>query len=200
MNVLEKCLKDRETHRKLQRKRRNEQHIPIFSLIGYTNAGKSTLLNTLTNSDVYAENKLFATLDTTSRRLRFPKLQEVIFTDTVGFIRDLPKDLVAAFKATLEELDDADALLHVIDASSPQIHSQIASVEKIVADLNLQEKPLIRVLNKCDLLDPAQTLELVELYNAIPVSALYRSSTLPLLDRLQQSLEQPDVKITREED
>ena len=111
--------------------KRQEQHIPIFSLVGYTNAGKSTLLNALTKSEVYAEDLLFATLDTTSRRLRFPRLQEVIFTDTVGFIRDLPKDLVAAFKATLEELQDADVLLHVIDASNPQIHSQVEAVEKI---------------------------------------------------------------------
>lgn len=185
MHALERELKAREGHRQLQRKKRKEQHIPIFSLVGYTNAGKSTLLNALTQSDVYAEDLLFATLDTTSRRLRFPRLQEVIFTDTVGFIRDLPKDLVAAFKATLEELQDADVLLHVIDASNPQIHFQIEAVEKIIKELGLGDKKLLRILNKCDLISPQDTLELCRRYDAVAISAKYRSSTLPLIDKMQ---------------
>ena len=185
MHALERELKSRETHRNLQRKKRNEQKMPIFSLVGYTNVGKSTLLNALTQSDVYVENQLFATLDTTTRKLRFPKLQEVIFTDTVGFIRDLPADLVAAFKATLEELHDADVLLHVIDASNPQVHSQIAAVEAILKDLNLGDKPIVRILNKTDLVDPQDVIELSRQYDAIAISAKYRSSTLPLIDRLQ---------------
>lgn len=185
MHALERELKAREGHRQLQRKKRKEQHIPIFSLVGYTNAGKSTLLNALTQSDVYAEDLLFATLDTTSRRLRFPRLQEVIFTDTVGFIRDLPKDLVAAFKATLEELQDADVLLHVIDASNPQIHFQIEAVEKIIKELGLGDKKLLRILNKCDLISPQDTLELCRRYDAVAISAKYRSSTLPLIDKIQ---------------
>ena len=185
MHALERELSNRAAHRELQRKRRNAQDIPVFSLVGYTNAGKSTLLNALTQSDVYAEDKLFATLDTTSRRLRFPRLQEVIFTDTVGFIRDLPKDLVAAFKATLEELHDADVLLHVIDSSNPQVHSQIAAVEAILAQLGLDKKPLIRILNKTDLIDPQDALELARQYDAVPISAKFRSSTLPLIDRIQ---------------
>ena len=186
MQSLEKELKNRTTHRELQRKRRNAQHIPVFSLVGYTNAGKSTLLNALTHSDVYAENLLFATLDTTSRRLRFPHLQEVIFTDTVGFIRDLPKDLVAAFKATLEELNDADVLLHVIDASNPQIHSQIAAVDAIIKQLGLDDKPMLKILNKTDLIDPQQAIELSRQYDAIAISAKYQSSTLPLIDKIQE--------------
>lgn len=185
MHAIERELKNRETHRELQRKRRNAQHIPVFSLVGYTNAGKSTLLNALTQSDIYAENLLFATLDTTSRRMRFPRLQEVIFTDTVGFIRDLPKDLVAAFKATLEELHDADVLLHVIDASSPQCHSQILAVENILKQLGLSEKPLLRILNKTDLIDPLEAFELSRQYNAVTISAKYQSTTLPLVERLQ---------------
>ena len=185
MHALERALKDRENHRQLQRKKRNAQHVPIFSLVGYTNAGKSTLLNALTQSDVYAEDLLFATLDTTSRRLRFPRLQEVIFTDTVGFIRDLPKDLVAAFKATLEELRDADVLLHVIDASNPQIHSQIEAVEKILKDLELGDKKMLRILNKCDLISPQDAIELCNQYDAIAISAKFQTSTLPLIDRIQ---------------
>lgn len=185
MQALQRELKNRETCRELQRKKRNAQNIPVFSLVGYTNAGKSTLLNVLTNAGVYAEDQLFATLDTTSRRLRFPKLEEVIFTDTVGFIRDLPKDLVAAFKATLEELNDADVLLHVIDASNPQVHSQIAAVEAIIKQLGLGAKPLIRVFSKTDLVPPIQAVELADQYDGIAVSAKYRSSTLPLIERLQ---------------
>lgn len=185
MNALERELKQRAGHRELQRKKRNAQNIPVFSLVGYTNAGKSTLLNALTQSDVYAENQLFATLDTTSRRLRFPRLQEVIFTDTVGFIRDLPKDLVAAFKATLEELNDADVLLHVIDSSSPQVHSQIAAVEAILKQLGLDSKPMIRIFNKTDLISPQTAIELTREYDGVAVSAKYKTSTLPLIDRIQ---------------
>ncbi len=185
MHALQRELDSRACHRELQRKKRNAQHIPVFSLVGYTNAGKSTLLNALTQSDVYAENLLFATLDTTSRRLRFPRLQEVIFTDTVGFIRDLPQDLVAAFKATLEELNDADVLLHVIDASSPQVHSQIDAVEAILKQLGLDSKPMIRILNKTDLLDPQDAIELSRQYDAVAISAKFRSSTLPLIERIQ---------------
>ena len=196
MHALERELKSRETHRNLQRKKRNEQKMPIFSLVGYTNVGKSTLLNALTQSDVYVENQLFATLDTTTRKLRFPKLQEVIFTDTVGFIRDLPADLVAAFKATLEELHDADVLLHVIDASNPQVHSQIAAVEAILKDLNLGDKPIVRILNKTDLVDPQDVIELSRQYDAIAISAKYRSSTLPLIERLQDFYLSQTGKIT----
>lgn len=194
MHALERELKAREGHRQLQRKKRQEQHIPIFSLVGYTNAGKSTLLNALTKSEVYAEDLLFATLDTTSRRLRFPRLQEVIFTDTVGFIRDLPKDLVAAFKATLEELQDADVLLHVIDASNPQIHSQVEAVEKIIKELGLGDKKLLRILNKCDLIPPQDTLELCRRYDAVAISAKYQTSTLPLIDKIQSIYMGEDTK------
>src|SRR5439155_8705314 len=109
------------------------------SIVGYTNAGKSTLLNTLTDGDVLVANKLFATLDPTSRRLRFPSEREIIVTDTVGFIRDLPKDLVTAFRATLEELDQADLLLHIVDASDPAHTQHIAAVEQILGELELAD-------------------------------------------------------------
>src|SRR5204862_4406522 len=135
-----------------RRKVRSQKNLPLISLVGYTNAGKSTLLNALTQSDVYVEKKMFATLDPTSRRLRLPYDQEVIVNDTVGFIRDLPETLVAAFRATLEEISDSDLLVHVVDASNPRVLQQIASVGKIIADLDYGKIPQLIVLNKTDLL------------------------------------------------
>ena len=137
-----------------RRAERVRRGLPIVAIVGYTNAGKSTLLNTLTRSDVLAEDKLFATLDPTTRRLRFPREREIIITDTVGFIRDLPRDLARAFRATLEELDEADLLLHVVDAADPAREQQIAAVEAILADLGLAETRRILVMNKIDLLAP----------------------------------------------
>ena len=141
-----------------RRAQRNRRELPVISIVGYTNAGKSTLLNALTNAEVLAEDKLFATLDPTSRRLRFPQEREVIITDTVGFIRDLPKDLVAAFRATLEELDDASLLLHVVDAADPARDEQVEAVERILGSLGLMDKPRLMVWNKADLL-PAEDVE-----------------------------------------
>ncbi|MFW6369180.1 MAG: GTPase HflX, partial [Myxococcota bacterium] len=150
---LERELKAISTSRQTRRRQRNRRGLPTISIVGYTNAGKSTLLNALTRSDVFAENKLFATLDPTSRRLKFPRDREVLITDTVGFIRDLPRDLKAAFKATLEELEDADLLLHVIDAGDANLEAQKKAVESILEELGLAEKPRLLVFNKSDLLD-----------------------------------------------
>jgi GTP-binding protein HflX len=133
-----------------RRSRRTKSEVPIVAIVGYTNAGKSTLLNTLTHGDVLAEDKLFATLDPTSRRLRFPSEREIILTDTVGFIRDLPKDLVAAFRATLEELAEADLLIHIVDAADPAHEQHIASVNQILRDLQLEDRPRLIVFNKID--------------------------------------------------
>lgn len=135
------------------RERRAKARIPVASLVGYTNAGKSTLLNALTRAEVLAENKLFATLDTTTRRLRIPEEHELIITDTVGFIRALPKELVEAFRATLEELEFADLLIHVADASHEELEQQIQAVEDILTDLSLHELPRLLVLNKWDSVD-----------------------------------------------
>jgi len=150
---LEKQVDSLSRQRNERRKHRVSRNVPIISLVGYTNAGKSTLLNTLTQSEVYAEKKMFATLDPTSRRLRLPIEQEIIINDTVGFIRDLPEALVAAFRATLEEISDSDLLVHVVDASNPRAIQQIESVDKILHELKLNEIPQIIVLNKADLLD-----------------------------------------------
>jgi len=146
-------LKKIERNRDTMRRKRNRNELPIVSIIGYTNAGKSTLLNNLTQSGVYADNLMFATLDTSSKRIRFPQEKDVIITDTVGFIRDLPENLKGAFKSTLEELQDADLLLHVVDVVSEGFNSRVSSVESVLQDLELNEKESILVLNKTDLLE-----------------------------------------------
>ena len=136
--------------RSTQRNGRQRNLWPLASIVGYTNAGKSTLLNTLTGAAVYAENKMFATLDPTTRRLRLPTNQNVLLTDTVGFIRKLPHGLVEAFKATLEEVVQADLLIHVVDASHPQAEEQILAVNKVLEELHADGKPTIMVFNKID--------------------------------------------------
>ena len=185
---LEKAVAAVQKNRSLQRSRRSKKGLPVISIIGYTNAGKSTLLNQLTQSKVLAENKLFATLDPSSRRLRFPRDIEVIITDTVGFIRDLPKELMAAFKATLEELESADLLLHVIDIGNPRHREQIRSVETILADLDLQRIPVVRVLNKIDLVDPQIRDALIRKLDGIAVSALDRATLKPLTEKMQAAV------------
>ncbi len=183
---LEKSLDSVKKQRRQQRALRNKRGLPIISIVGYTNAGKSTLLNTLTNSEVLAEKKLFATLDPSSRRLRFPRDTEVIITDTVGFIKDLPEDLKVAFRATLEELESADLLLHIIDISNPRFEDQIESVEKILEELDLENIPVIRVLNKQDLLDKNLVAQLEKYFNGIAVSALNPSTLIPLIEKMAQ--------------
>ena len=174
--------------RKQQRAKRTKKGLAVISIIGYTNAGKSTLLNTLTKSNVRAESRLFATLDPSSRRLKFPRDIEVIITDTVGFIKNLPKDLMVAFRATLEELNNADLLLHVIDISNPRFKDQIESVEKILADLNLHHIPLTRVLNKKDLVDQTIVDALTGTLGGIAISANVVSTLMPLIEKMEASI------------
>lgn len=172
-----------------QRAQRNRKGMPVVSIVGYTNAGKSTLLNTLTQSHVIAEDRLFATLDPSSRRLRFPKDIEVIITDTVGFIRDLPKELMVSFQATLEELESADLLLHIIDASNPQCEKQIDSVEKILTDLKLGAIPVLKIFNKVDRIDDERRDALSKAHEGIFISALNRATLTPMLHSIEDRIE-----------
>jgi GTP-binding protein HflX len=188
ISLLEKQLKSLSRARQQRKARRVSKGIPIISIIGYTNAGKSTLLNSLTRSKTFVEDKMFATLDTASRRLRFPKERDVIITDTVGFIRDLPKDLFAAFKATLEELEDADLLLHIVDISNPRFEQQINSVEKILSDLKLAEKPVLLAFNKEDLADREEVEGLCKRYNAISISAVKPETLHKFLNGIENRL------------
>jgi GTP-binding protein HflX len=185
---LEKALAQVRTNRGQQRAKRNKKGLPIVSIIGYTNAGKSTLLNTLTNSRVRAENRLFATLDPSSRRLRFPRDTEVIITDTVGFIKDLPGDLMVAFRATLEELESADLLLHVVDISNPRFQDQIEAVERTLRDLKLQHTTTITVLNKQDLVEPELVENISRRHKAVAVCARQRSTLRPLISIMEQAV------------
>jgi GTP-binding protein HflX len=203
---LERELKDLSQGRDQRRKQRVKAGVPIISIVGYTNAGKSTLLNALTKSDVFTEDLLFATLDTSTRRLRFPREREVIITDTVGFIRSLPKSLLGAFKATLEELRDADLLLHVVDASHPRFEDQIAQVRTILAELELGEKQELMVYNKSDLLNDMKKKDTVAFLkvrqsartrNSVTVSARDRKSLAPLMAELQRRFWPEDEDVTQ---
>jgi GTP-binding protein HflX len=176
----------RERYRRRSRRRKKE--LPVLSLVGYTNAGKSTLLNTLTNSDIIAEDKLFATLDPTSRRLRFPHEMEVIVTDTVGFIRHLPADLLQAFAATLEELQEADLLVHVIDLSSPGFREQIQVVDELLRELELDSIPCLKVFNKIDRENVGEQLLAYAREEGVVISALDAGTFGPFLERAEQMM------------
>jgi GTPase len=171
-----------------RRAQRTRREVPIVGIVGYTNAGKSTLLNTLTGSEVLVEDRLFATLDPTTRRLRFPRERELILADTVGFIRDLPKDLAQAFRATLEELQDADLLLHVVDSADPDREAQIVAVERILKDLDLASTPRLLVYNKIDRLTPEACAGLAADGQAIRLSAFDAQTTRPLLAAMEEAL------------
>lgn len=186
IKLLEKQLHKLSSAREQRKSQRKRRGLPIISIVGYTNAGKTSLLNNLTDSSTFVEDKLFATLDTASRRLRFPKEREVIITDTVGFIRDLPKDLMAAFKATLEELEDADLLLHLVDISHPRFEQQIDSVERILGELDLGDKRKLIVFNKIDRVPEDEVDYIVLRYNAIAISALSSVTFGPLMRSIEE--------------
>ena len=194
---LEKSLASIQKQRAQRRAKRNKKGLPIISIIGYTNAGKSTLLNTLTRSSVLVENRLFATLDPTSRRKRLPKEAEVIITDTVGFIRELPQELITAFRATLEELEDADLLIHVIDMSNARFPAQIESVERILENLHLDSIPVLTVLNKQDLVDPLAVKRLTRRWRGVPISANDEHTLAPLLDRIEEYIRRVKRSVNR---
>ena len=190
---LENELASQRGHREQRRKERLRHQVPIVSIVGYTNAGKSTLLNTLTASHVVAEKRMFATLDPTSRRLRLPREREVIINDTVGFIRDLPPDLLEAFRATIEEIAGSVLLIHLVDASNPRRQQQIASVDRTLRDLKLHEIQRLLVFNKADVVD-AETMTAMRREvatenggDSLAISAT-KPSTLPaLLERIESA-------------
>jgi GTP-binding protein HflX len=158
------------------------------AIVGYTNAGKSTLLNRMTNAAVDAEDKLFATLDPTSRRLRFPEEREIVLTDTVGFIRSLPKDLVHAFRSTLDEATQADLLLLVLNAADDEVDFHRATVEKALAELGAADVPRIIVLNQVDRADAERVRELTEAWDATPVSAHTGEGLPVLMERVERAI------------
>ncbi len=190
---LERELKRLGREREGRRRRRERRGVPVLSIVGYTNAGKSTLLRALTRAEVTIEDKMFATLDPTSRRLRFPREREVIITDTVGFIRDLPPDLVEAFRATLEELGDADLFLHVVDASAPEMEERIVTVRRVLSDMGYGETPELLVFNQIDRLPPAAAGALAGRGTGVAISALREIGLRDLLEQVEKTLWQEDL-------
>jgi len=194
---LERELGKLRGQRESRRKRRARRDVPVLSIVGYTNAGKSTLLRALTRTDVHVEDKMFATLDPTSRRLRFPREREVVITDTVGFIRDLPPDLVAAFRATLEELDDADLLLHVVDAASDDFERRIEAVRGVLAEIGLGDAPELLVFNQIDRLPPGVGEAIASRHGGVAISAVTRAGLPELIDRAEDLLFEESVPAAR---
>jgi GTP-binding protein HflX len=202
---LKRELEQVHTHRELYRHRRRTAGIPVVSLVGYTNAGKSTLLNKLANSDVLAEDKLFATLDPTTRRVKLPNGREILLTDTVGFIQRLPTDLVEAFRSTLEEVNEADLLIHVLDFTHPNAQEQSETVEEVLKELGADTKPRINALNKIDMfkgeeggmVSPEEIRDDFDLpENYVPISAAKGIGLDMLLNAIQNTLEKGMAEIT----
>jgi len=193
---LEKELSSQAKRREQRRKERLRHQVPTISIVGYTNAGKSTLLNALTASEVLAESRMFATLDPTTRRLRLPREREVIINDTVGFIRDLPPDLLEAFRSTLEEIGGSRLLIHVVDAANPRWQQQIVSVDRILTQLQFDQISRLLVFNKSDLVDRPTLNSMTRLVllesgtESVAISATDRKSLSPLLQRIDELLAQ----------
>ncbi|MDP2211615.1 MAG: GTPase HflX [Candidatus Aquicultor sp.] len=189
-------IEELKKNRAVQRQRRQKQGIFNVSLVGYTNAGKSTLLNALTGADVLVEDKLFATLDSTTRKLSVAHRKEVVLSDTVGFIKKLPHQLVAAFRSTLDEVRMADLLLHVVDAGHPRMEGQIKAVEDVLAKLEADEKPQILLFNKIDLLDDADRERLKRVYpGSVLVSAVNRTGLEGIQEAIERELRKRTVRL-----
>lgn len=197
---LEDELDEIRKHRQVQKQARQDLPFPTAALVGYTSAGKSTLLNTLSGSNVYVDRQLFATLDPTTRRVILPDGWAVLLTDTVGFIRNLPHDLVAAFRATLEEVVEADFLIHVVDASNPQMDEQMAAVDKVLCELGAVNKPTLTVFNKSDLLSDQYDLrrKVADYPYSVYISALEHQGIPQLMTTLTKILQELLVRMTLE--
>jgi len=191
-------LEDVRRHRALHRRQRKRMSVPVVAIVGYTNAGKSTLLNALSGSEVLVEDMLFATLDPTTRRVTLPGGREALFSDTVGFIQKLPTELVAAFRATLEEINEADLILHVVDITHPNAQEQNETVLETLADLGVEDRPILVALNKIDRLSDRESadLELLNTSSALPISARERTGLDALLQTVDEELSAGLIYIT----
>ena len=194
---LNRELKDVKRHREVAREQRSKNHVPVVAIVGYTNAGKSTLLNKLTGANVYEEDQLFATLDPTTRSLQLPSKQEVLFTDTVGFIRKLPHHLIEAFKSTLEEAKYADIILHVVDAANPQMDLQMYTVYETLRDLEVVDKPIVTAFNKQDKVEHAENTRDLRADKLVQISAKTGLGIESLLDNVEEILREQKIAIER---
>lgn len=191
--ALNRELKEVKRHREVTREQRSKSYVPVVAIVGYTNAGKSTLLNRLTGADILAEDKLFATLDPTTRGLKLPRGQEVLLTDTVGFIKKLPHHLIEAFKSTLEEAKYADVILHVVDTSSPQMDSQMYTVYETLSNLGVKDKAIITAFNKQDKLEDAPLIRDFKADYTVKISAKTGAGLTDLTDTMEAVLREQKV-------
>lgn len=194
---LNRELKQMQLHRDTARKQRLERAVPVAAVVGYTNAGKSTLMNALTGAGILAQDKLFATLDPTTRRMKLPGGQELLLTDTVGFIRKLPHHLVEAFKSTLEEARYADFILHVVDSSSPQVDAQMETVYETLQALDITGKPVITLFNKRDLTEGAELPKDLKASRTLGISAATGEGLLKLQELLEDYLRESRVLVEK---
>lgn len=194
---LNRELKDVKRHRELTREQRKRNHVPVVAIVGYTNAGKSTLLNTLTDAGILEEDQLFATLDPTTRNLKLPSGQEILLTDTVGFIRKLPHHLIEAFRSTLEEAKYADIILHVVDASNPQMDEQMFVVYETLQRLEVMNKPVITAFNKMDRVGEAITVRDFQADKIVQISAKSGENLGQLFDAIEEILREEKIHIER---
>ena len=194
---LNRELKDVKRHRELTREQRKRNHVPVVAIVGYTNAGKSTLLNTLTDAGILEEDQLFATLDPTTRNLKLPSGQEILLTDTVGFIRKLPHHLIEAFRSTLEEAKYADIILHVVDASNPQMDEQMFVVDETLQRLEVMNKPVITAFNKMDRVGEAITVRDFQADKIVQISAKSGENLEQLFTAVEEILREEKIHIER---
>lgn len=197
ISILKSELEDVKRHREVARQQRDKNHVPVAAIVGYTNAGKSTLLNRLTDAGILAEDKLFATLDPTTRNLNLPGGQQILLTDTVGFIRKLPHHLIEAFKSTLEEAKYSDVILHVVDASNPQMDMQMYVVYETLRDLGVSNKIVVTVFNKMDAADPEISLRDITSDYQIKISAKTGEGLLELLSLLETILRNQKIYLEK---